>query len=108
MFPYKRPHEVFPSRRRVALRSLSKLVLPLQHLVERQLWAKIVVGMVLGAGLGVLLGPSVGWIEPQTATLLGDWVALPGKIFLGMIQMIVVPLVFASIVRGLAASEGIE
>jgi Na+/H+-dicarboxylate symporter len=39
---------------------------------------------------------------------MGSWLALPGQIFLGLIQMIVVPLVFASIITGLAASEDIE
>jgi len=36
------------------------------------------------------------------------WLALPGQVFLAVIQMIVVPLVMASIVRGLAANNNPE
>jgi Na+/H+-dicarboxylate symporter len=36
---------------------------------------------------------------------LSEWIALPGYVFLGMIQMIVIPLVVASIIRGLSATE---
>ncbi|MGD8999439.1 MAG: dicarboxylate/amino acid:cation symporter, partial [Granulosicoccaceae bacterium] len=34
--------------------------------------------------------------------------ALPGQLFLILIQMIVIPLVFASVIRGLAAGENLE
>jgi Na+/H+-dicarboxylate symporter len=37
-----------------------------------------------------------------TGPVIGDWLAFPGRLFLLTIQMIVVPLVFASIIRGLA------
>jgi Na+/H+-dicarboxylate symporter len=39
---------------------------------------------------------------------IGEWLALPGYLFLAMLQMIVVPLVFASIIRGIAAGEDME
>jgi Na+/H+-dicarboxylate symporter len=64
--------------------------------------------MAGGILTGVLLGPTTGWLPSETATELGDWLALPGGVFLGLIQMIVVPLVFASVIRGLAASESLE
>jgi len=51
------------------------------------------------------IGPTGGWLEPTTAATLGNWLAMPGRLFLALIQMIVVPLVFASIIRGLAATE---
>ena len=89
-------------------RSLVHLIEPVQRLVEGRLWAKILLGLVLGAGVGVALGPSVGWVDPGHAVIIGDWLALPGQVFLGVIQMIVVPLVFASVIRGLAASESVE
>ena len=54
---------------------------------------------------GTLLGPSVGLVKPETGTLIGNWLAFPGQLFLATIQMIVIPLVIASVVRGLAASE---
>ncbi len=89
-------------------RSLKFLSDRLQDLVRRRLWIKVLVGMFLGIASGVLIGPSVGWISSETAATIGNWLALPGQLFLAMIQMIVVPLVFASIIRGLAASEDLE
>ncbi len=88
-------------------RSLKYLAEYIDELVEKRLWLKVLLGMVLGAAVGVALGPSAGWVRPSTASELGEWLALPGQIFLGIIQMIVVPLVFASIIRGLAAGEDI-
>ena len=86
------------------LRSLAGLAGKLNRLVEGRLWLKVVIGMLLGIATGVLLGPGVGWVEPATAHTIVSWLALPGQIFLVLVQMIVVPLVFASIVRGLASS----
>tara|TARA_R110000824_G_scaffold11746_10_gene51513 strand:+ start:30533 stop:31645 length:1113 start_codon:yes stop_codon:yes gene_type:complete len=36
--------------------------------------------------------------------MIGDWLALPGQLFLGLIAIVLVPLVFASIVSGLAGA----
>ena len=69
-----------------------------------RLWLQVLVGMVLGIGTGIMLGPSVAWIDPETATTVANWLAFPGKLFLLLIQMIVIPLVFSSIIRGLASS----
>tara|TARA_R110002073_G_scaffold24260_8_gene82067 strand:+ start:37696 stop:39027 length:1332 start_codon:yes stop_codon:yes gene_type:complete len=80
----------------------------LERLVAGRLWLKVIIAMALGIGVGLVLGPSVGWIDPKVAALIGDWLALPGQLFLGSIQMIVVPLVVASIVRGLADGEDVE
>lgn len=87
------------------LRSLAGLAGKLNRLVEGRLWLKVVIGMVLGIVTGILLGPEVGWVEPATAHTIVSWLALPGQIFLVLVQMIVVPLVFASIVRGIAGSD---
>lgn len=89
-------------------RSLKYLTNYLQSLVYGRLWLKVLIGMVLGIITGVIIGPSVGLIEPAIATLIGDWLAFPGKLFLALIQMIVIPLIFASIIRGLAATEDLE
>lgn len=89
-------------------RSLKYLTENLQSLIRDRLWLQVMVGMVLGISVGIMLGPSVGWIEPATSTTISDWLAFPGKLFLALIQMIVIPLIFASIIRGLAATEDIE
>lgn len=89
-------------------RSLRSLSDTLVRLVATRLWLKVLLGMFAGICVGVLIGPSVGWVEPRLAATLGNWLALPGQLFLLLIQMIVVPLVFASIIRGLAATENVE
>jgi Na+/H+-dicarboxylate symporter len=89
-------------------RSLKLLSDRLQHLVAERLWLKVLIGMGLGIGLGIALGPTVGLVPRSTASLVGSWLALPGQIFLAAIQMVVVPLVFASVIRGIAASESLE
>ena len=79
-----------------------------QALLKSKLWLQIIVGMTCGIGLGILLGPEVEIVGRDTAHMLGEWVALPGQIFLAVIQMIVVPLVFASVVRGIASNESVD
>lgn len=80
----------------------------LQRLVTRRLWAQILAGMVAGIGVGVALGPSEGWVSARTGQVVGDWLALPGMLFLSLIQMIVIPLVVTAIIRGFAASNDAE
>ncbi|MFN2361556.1 MAG: dicarboxylate/amino acid:cation symporter [Marinobacter sp.] len=89
-------------------RPLRHLSSYLSGLVQGRLWLKVLVGMFLGLVTGTLLGPSVGLVEPETGTLIGNWLAFPGQLFLATIQMIVIPLVIASVVRGLAASEDLD
>lgn len=89
-------------------RSLKHLNYQLQSLIKGRLWLKILVGMFLGIIVGLLLGPSTGFIDPRTGSIIGEWLSLPGYIFLGLLQMIVIPLIFASIIRGIAAGEDME
>ena len=87
------------------LEPLRRFTGTVQHLIETRLWARVLVGLALGIAVGIALGPSVGWVEPRIAGIVVGWLALPGILFLALVQMIVVALVFASVVRGLAASE---
>jgi Na+/H+-dicarboxylate symporter len=80
----------------------------LTGLVSGQLWAKVLFGLVLGLLIGALLGPAAGLVEADTGAVVGNWLALPGMLFLAAVQMIVMPLVFASIILGLASSESAE
>ncbi|BES73230.1 dicarboxylate/amino acid:cation symporter [Marinobacter nanhaiticus D15-8W] len=89
-------------------RPLRYLSIYLTGLVRERLWLKVLIGMFAGLVTGALLGPSVGIVERETGVMLGNWLAFPGKLFLATIQMIVIPLVVASVVRGLAASENLE
>lgn len=89
-------------------RSLKHLTDQLSALVATRLWLKVLIGLFLGLVIGFLLGPEAGLIEPTTGALVGNWLALPGMLFLASVQMIVIPLVFASIILGLASTENIE
>ncbi len=74
-------------------------------LVEGRLWLKVLIGMGLGLLVGIALGPNAGFVAPSTGELIGEWLALPGQLFLVSVQMIVVPLVLASVILGLTSSE---
>jgi len=87
---------------------LSFLNSHLTRLVKGRLWLKVLIGMVMGIAVGMLIGPTTGWLPVETATTVGNWLALPGQLFLTLIQMIVMPLIFASVVRGLTSSESVE
>ena len=80
----------------------------LEHLIKTKLWAKVLFALFIGIITGILLNPTTGFVKEETGLLIGEWLALPGNIFLALIQMIVIPLVFASIVRGISASENLE
>ncbi|MEE8641128.1 MAG: dicarboxylate/amino acid:cation symporter [bacterium] len=87
--------------------NLKRLAGNLQVLIKSRLWLQIFIGLALGVVVGLILGPSAGLVERETANAIGDWLAVPGKIFLTLIQMIVIPLVFSSVILGLAASENL-
>lgn len=87
---------------------LHRLVDRIQGLLHRRLWLKVTAGLVLGTLVGFALGPDLEWVSADTARTLTRWGALPGELFLAMVQMIVVPLVFASIIGGLGASDDTE
>lgn len=89
-------------------RNLSHLHERIGALVSGRLWLKVIIGMVLGALVGYLLNPGTELVSAEFAEIAGSWAALPGKIFLTVVQMIVVPLVFASVIRGIAANNSIN
>lgn len=87
---------------------IKRLSLQLQSLIRGRMWLKVLMGMALGTAFGIVLGPAAGLFDPRIATTLGEWLSLPGYIFLGLLQMIVVPLVLASIILGIAANRDVE
>lgn len=89
-------------------RPLKNLAGQLSALVAGRLWLKVLIGMFLGLAVGVLIGPSAGLVSAETGATVGNWLALPGMLFLAAVQMIVIPLVFASIILGLASSENVD
>lgn len=76
---------------------------------DKTLWLKIIIGMVLGLGLGIILSPSGGAIvSGETALVWGEWIALPGVIFLGLLSMVIIPLVISSIILGMIDSGSLD
>lgn len=72
--------------------------------VRGRLWLQVVVGLVAGVLTALLLGPELSLVSRDTATTATAWMALPGKLFLSLIAMVLVPLVVASIIHGLCAT----
>ena len=87
------------------IKTLKSLNTYLQKLVEGKLWLKVIIAMFLGVGVGVLLSKEMGWVSVSISQPLGSWLALPGKLFLKLVQMIMIPLIFASIIRGIASNN---
>lgn len=86
--------------------ALKNLNNQLVQLVEGKLWLQVLIGLMLGLVTGIAIGPGAGLVEPENGIIIGNWLAFPGKLFLASIQMIVIPLVFASIVTGLTGGGG--
>ncbi|TFH00564.1 MAG: dicarboxylate/amino acid:cation symporter [Nitrosopumilus sp.] len=78
------------------------------YLVKKKLWAQVIVALFLGLTFGLFLGPEVGIVEKDTAEIITDWLSIPANLFLKIIQMIIIPLIFASIIRGLTSSGSME
>ena len=86
------------------IKPLNDLSVYISHLVKGRLWLKVIIGMVLGAGVGILINPQFGWVTDGWSTTLGNWLNLPGEIFIKLVQMVMIPLIFASIISGLVSN----
>ena len=87
------------------IKTLKSLNTYLQKLVEGKLWLKVIIALFLGVGFGLLLSPQNEWVSKTTADVLGNWLALPGMLFLKLVQMIMIPLIVASIITGIASND---
>ena len=63
---------------------------------------KIIIGMVLGILYG-LVASNIGWVD-----FTNDWIKPWGVIFVNLLKLIAVPLVFASLVKGVASLSDIS
>ncbi len=88
----------------IEFRPLNNLSVHLDRLINGRLWIKVIIGIVLGAVLGVILNPSTGVLSESISLRLADWLDLPGKIFMRLIQMIMIPLIFTSIITGIVSN----
>lgn len=96
-----------PSTRPDVARSLINLQHSPYRLARSRLWLQVLLGMALGIGTGLALGPDIDVVAPEAAAAIGEWLALPGNLFLAAIKFVVVPLVAASVIRGIAAGQDI-
>jgi Na+/H+-dicarboxylate symporter len=72
--------------------------------VRGRLWLQVVIGLAAGIATGFLLGPELGLVSREAAETATSWMALPGKLFLALIAMVLAPLVAASIIHGLSST----
>ncbi len=86
------------------IRPLNKLSGYLDHLIKGRLWLKVIIGLLLGAGLGIAINPSAGFLSENFSLSLANWLDLPGQIFMRLVQMIMIPLIFASIISGIVSN----
>jgi Na+/H+-dicarboxylate symporter len=100
VFPLSLPITTEPSIGRLALR--------LSGFVRARLWLQVLFAMAAGVATGVAIGPAGGWLSYGTAQLVSNWLAMPGYLFLAMVQMIVIPLVVASIILGMTSSRDMQ
>ena len=63
---------------------------------------KIIIGMVLGVAFG-LLATSMGWID-----FTNNWIKPFGTIFINMLKLIAVPLILASLIKGISNLKDIS
>ena len=63
---------------------------------------KIIIGMVLGVVYG-LVAAQLGWVD-----FTNNWVKPWGVIFINLLKLIAVPLVFASLIKGVSSLSDIS
>ncbi|MCE2992922.1 MAG: dicarboxylate/amino acid:cation symporter [Candidatus Jidaibacter sp.] len=63
----------------------------LSSIINMKLWQKVLIGMIAGICLGYFYGEQVSVLKPI------------GQLFINMIKMVVIPLIFFSILNGIAS-----
>lgn len=75
----------------------------------KELWFKVLLGMILGIAFGLMVSPNAFALIPKNLALsIVPWVALIGNVFLALIKMVVIPLVMSSIVLGITSASDIN
>ena len=92
----------------MVIRSFKYPVPQITYLIKKKLWAQVLLALFLGLVFGIFLGPETGIIQKDTTEIITEWLSIPAHLFLKIIQMIIIPLIFASIIRGLTSSGSIE
>lgn len=85
--------------------SLNTLAGNLRRLTKNKLWLQVIIAIILGVCLGLILNPSMGLVSQELSAWLGNWLNLPGNVFLKLVQMIMIPLIFTSIITGIVSND---
>lgn len=85
--------------------SLNNLSIYLDKLIKGRLWLKVLIGLVLGSLLGILINPTSNIVSQDVSEGMAVWLDLPGQIFMRLVQMIMIPLIFASIISGIVSNN---
>jgi Na+/H+-dicarboxylate symporter len=80
----------------------------LQNLVQRKLWLRVLIAMAAGIGLGAYFATEPSWIPPQIMESMVNWISFPGNLFIRVVQMIMIPLMFSSVIQGIAGGNNTE
>ncbi len=91
-----------------SLHPIKELYSYLQSLVQTRLWLKVLIAMAAGIALGAYFATHPRWIGESTMHALINWIAFPGNLFIRVVQMIMIPLMFSSVVQGIAGGNNKE
>ncbi|GKS66524.1 dicarboxylate/amino acid:cation symporter [Nitrosarchaeum sp.] len=78
------------------------------QLIKTKLWAQVLLGLFFGLVFGIIIGPDFGIVQQETADIITEWLSIPAHLFLKIIQMIIIPLIFASIIRGITSAGSMK
>ena len=78
----------------------------LRKFVESKLWAKVLIGMLIGIIFGILLNSLKEGISEVSILTIANWLSFPGKLFIKLVQMIMIALIVSSVITGIAGSTG--
>lgn len=71
-------------------------------------WLMIVTAFVAGTVIGVCLHPETNLIPSHVSLEIIPWLKLPGDLFLNLLQMIMIPLVIASVALGVSSLSSLS
>lgn len=89
----------------IQLRPLNLLSDYLLKLTKGKLWLQVIIALLLGAVLGSFLNPSASLVSQDLSETIANWLDLPGSVFLRLVQMVMIPLVFTSIILGIVSNN---
>lgn len=87
---------------------MKSLSFRLKRMLKEKLWLRVLIGLFGGFLTGLYLSPENQFISAEFSKGLTSWLGLPGHFFLILLQIIMIPLVFCSILLGIHAGETLE